>query len=394
MPFSEVSRMDQRLEFCRLADGPGANMAQLCARFGVSRQTGYVWLGRYREGGLAGMAERSRRPHGSPSQTGPQMEAAVLAVRAQHPAWGGRKIAAVLRAELGAAPSPSTVTAILRRNGVALNAGTGQRVYTRFEHDRPNALWQMDFKGHVALKTGARLHPLTVLDDHSRYALCVAACANERTETVKAHLMEIFRLYGLPDRIMTDNGPPWGNGPGDRFTPLGLFLIDQDIAITHARPYHPQTMGKDERFHRSLKAEALAGPAFDDLAAAQRGLDAFRESYNTRRPHEALGLRPPVTRYHASTRSYRETPAEPEYGPDDQLRRVDTCGHASLQGRKVRLPKAFRARAVAFRPTAADGVFDVFYRRQKIKTIDLRASSRRAQTVRDVPEHVSTMSPA
>lgn len=394
MPFSEVSKMDQRLEFCRLADAPGSNMAQLCARFGVSRQTGYVWLRRYRERGAAGMAERSRRPHGSPGRTDAQMEAAVLAVRAQHPAWGGRKIAAVLRAEQGASPSPSTVTAILRRNGVALNAGAGQAVYTRFEHDRPNALWQMDFKGHVGLKTGARLHPLTVLDDHSRYALCVAACANERTGTVQAHLARIFGLYGLPDRIMTDNGAPWGNGPGDRFTPLGLFLIDQDIGIVHARPYHPQTMGKDERFHRSLKAEALSGPAFEDLAAAQRGLDAFRESYNTRRPHEALGLRPPVTRYRASARSYNATPAEPEYGPDDQLRRVDTSGHASLQGRKVRLPKAFRTRAVAFRPTATDGVFDVFYRRQKIKTIDLRASDRRAKTVRDVPEQVSTMSPA
>lgn len=394
MPFSEVSKMDQRLEFCRLAEAPGANMARLCARFGVSRQTGYVWLGRYRALGAAGMTERSRRPSCSPLRSDPQTEAAVLAVRAQHPAWGGRKIAAVLRAERGASPAASTVTAILKRHGVALNAGAGKTVYTRFEHDRPNALWQMDFKGHVGLASGGRLHPLTVIDDCSRYALCVAACDNERTATVRAHLEAVFRVYGLPDRIMTDNGAPWGNGPGDRFTPLGVFLIDQDIGIVHARPYHPQTMGKDERFHRSLKAEALCGPAFADLERAQAGLDRFRHSYNTRRPHEALGLKPPVSRYQVSERAYREHPGEPEYGPDDQLRQVDASGHASLQGRKVRLPKAFRTRAVAFRPTAEDGVYDVFYRRQKIKTIDLRAPGPRAKTVRDVPEQVSTLSPA
>jgi len=394
MPFSEVSRMDQRLEFCRLADAPGANKAQLCARFGISRQTGYLWLSRYRETGAAGMAERSRRPLTSPGRTGEDVEAAVLAVRAEHPAWGGRKIAALLRQDRGVAPAASTVTAILKRHGVSLDAGAGRTVYTRFEHDRPNALWQMDFKGHVALASGARLHPLTVLDDHSRFSLCVAACADERTETVKSHLVEVLRIYGLPDRIMTDNGAPWGNGPGDRFTPLGLFLIDQDIAIIHARPYHPQTMGKDERFHRSLKAEALAGPAFADLAAAQHELDRFRESYNTRRPHEALGLVPPVTRYQASARSYRETPPPAEYGPDDRVRKIDTTGHASFQGRKVRVPKAFKTRAVAFRPTATDGVFDLFYRRQYIKTIDLRVPGPRAKTVRDVSERVSPMSPA
>jgi hypothetical protein len=134
-------------------------------------------------------------------------------VRAAHPAWGGRKIAAVLRRETGAAPSPSTVTAILKRHGVQLGANSAPGGFQRFEQERPNDLWQMDFKGHVPLREGGRLHPLTVLDDHSRYALVVAACGNERGETVKAHLIAAFRRYGLPGRIMTDNGSPWAPLP-------------------------------------------------------------------------------------------------------------------------------------------------------------------------------------
>lgn len=392
MPFNEVSKMDQRHEFCRLASRPGSNVSQLCAGFGISRTTGYKWLARYRALGEAGLAERSRRPLRTPGRVSAETEAAALGVRAAHPAWGGRKIAAVLRREQGASPSPSTVTAILRRHGVALSREAGGRPYTRFEHDRPNALWQMDFKGHVALRRSGRLHPLTVLDDHSRYALVVAACGDERGATVQARLIAAFRRYGLPERIMTDNGSPWGNGPADRYTPLGVFLIDQGIAIVHARPYHPQTMGKDERFHRSLKAEALAGPPFEDISAAAAALEAWREIYNTRRPHEALGLALPADRYAASTRPFAENPEPPDYGPDDIPRRVGAGGRTSFLGRTVRLPKAFKGRTVAFRPTARDGIFDVFYRHQRIKCIDITAPKNQHPTVNDVPELLSTMS--
>ena len=374
MPFREVSRMDERLEFVMLASVDGANVRGLCRRFGVSPTTRYKWLERWRVAGESGLREVSRRPRTSPLRSDAATEEAVLSIRAAHPAWGGRKIARRLK-DLGhaAPPAPSTVTAILRRHGIELGRfGGGERAFTRFERAQPNELWQMDFKGHVALSRG-RLHPLTVLDDHSRFAVVLSACADQRTETVRTQLVSAFRRYGLPDTLITDNGSPWGDGPGSPFTPLGVWLMEHDVKISHSRPYHPQTMGKDERFHRSLKAEVLSGPPFADLAAAGRAFDSWRSVYNTQRPHEALELGVPASRYQLSPRSYVETVAAFDYAPGDIVRRVQQGGHVSLLGRRGKVSKAFRGKTVAFRPTPQDGVFDAFFRTQFITTIDIRA---------------------
>jgi transposase InsO family protein len=385
--------MDRKREFVLLAQAEGANRQELCRRFGVSRTLGYRLLERWQAEGEAGLLERSRRPLGSPSRTSPEIEAVVLAVRAEHPAWGGRKIAAVLKRQGLAAPSPSTVTEILRRHGVELGAlGGGESAFIRFEHAAPNDLWQMDFKGHVAMRSG-RLHPLTVLDDHSRFCLVLGACADERTETVKDQLIKAFSRYGLPWRMTTDNGAPWGNGPGDPYTPLGVWLMEQDIGVGHSRPYHPQTQGKDERFHRTLKAEALAGPPFADLDHAARSLERWRDVYNTERPHEAIGLATPVQRYDSSPRSYRADVELFAYGPDDQLRRVQHNGWLSFKGRAVKIPKAFRGKTVALRPTLTDGRYDIVFRTKLITSIDLSKPMEHPHTVTDVPERLSRMSP-
>ena len=394
MPFHEVSRMDTRLEFVMLASEEGANFRQLCRRFEISPTTGYKWRYRWQTAGMAGLQEQSRRPQQSPLRSVVATEDAVLSVRAEHPAWGGRKIARRLR-DMGheEVPAPSTVTAILKRHGVALGTfGGGQSAFTRFERARPNELWQMDFKGHVALHIG-RLHPLTVLDDHSRFSIVLAACANEQTETVRQQLIIAFRRYGLPERLITDNGSPWGDGPGSPFTPLGVWLIEHGIRISHSRSYHPQTMGKDERFHRSLKAEVLSAPPFADIAAAASAFERWRNIYNTQRPHQALELAVPASRYQPSPRDYVETIAPFEYAPDDIVRRVQQGGHVSFLGRAVKLPKAFRSKAVAFRPATTDGVFDVVFRTQIIATVDIRPNDRRPESVHDVSEHPSTMSP-
>lgn len=373
MPFREVSRMDEKLEFVTLASGEVANMRELCRRFGVSATTGYKWLSRFGQAGEAGLEERSRRPLHSPRRSATAMEEAVLALRVQHPAWGGRKIARRLR-DLGheAVPAPSTVTAILRRHGIELGAfGGGQASYCRYERSQPNELWQMDFKGHVALAKG-RVHPLTVLDDHSRFSIVLGACANEQTGTVKDQLIGAFRRYGQPETMIIDNGAPWGDGPSNPFTALGVWLIEHGIRISHSRPYHPQTMGKDERFHRSLKAEVLSGPPFADLQAAQRAFDRWRTVYNTQRPHEALELAVPASRYQPSPRLYVEPIVPFDYAPGDITRRVQQTGQVNLLGRRLKLPKAFRGKTIAFRPTNQDGVFDAVFRTQFIVTIDIR----------------------
>jgi transposase InsO family protein len=394
MGFTGVSAMDRKQEFIRLALAEGANRRELCRRFGVSQTLAYRLLGRYQAEGLSGLEERSRRPLRSPARTSPAIEAAVLEVRAAHPAWGGRKIAAVLRRQGLPVPAPSTITQILRRHGIEVGAfGGGKAAFIRFEQPAPNDLWQMDFKGHVAMRSG-RLHPLTVLDDHSRFCPVLAACANERTATVRRCLSEAFERYGLPWRMSMDNGSPWGNGPADPFTPLGVWLMEQDIRVGHSRPFHPQTQGKDERFHRTLKAEALAGPPFETLDQAARHFEWWRGVYNTERPHQAIGMVPPIDRYVVSPRPYRSAIEPFAYGPDDQLRSVpEGDRRISFKNRLWGVPRAFAGKTVAVRPTSTDGLFEVFFRTTRIATIDLYDKNRQSQPVTDLPEQGSHMSP-
>ncbi len=340
----------------------------------VSPDRAYVWLGRYRLAGREGLCDRSRRPLSSPARSSAQMEAKVLAVRQEQPAWGGRKIQRVLRNDGETAPpATSTITDILRRHGKLDGPRTGQaRAFTRFEHPRPNDLWQMDFKGHFPLERG-RCHPLTVLDDHSRYALALEACADQRTATVRERLARTFRRYGLPDRILCDNGSPWGTaGSAERHTPLTIWLLDLDVAVSHGRPYHPQTQGKDERFHGTLVTEVLDRTGFADLDQAQAGFDAWREIYNTRRPHQAIDMDVPADRYAISPRPMPQTIAPPQYGPDDQVRKVQSRGWFTFKGRTFKCPKTFVGRPIALRATQTDGVFDVCYRRYRLAQVDLR----------------------
>ena len=261
VPFAERRVSDLRTEFVALARQPGANRRALCRRFGIAPTTGYKWLGRYAAEGGRGLQDRSRRPHRSPARTAPGMEQAVLALRAQHPTWGARKLR-VLLARQGVQPLPaaSTLTAILRRHDALDPAqGAGQpRAWQRFEHPHPNALWQMDFKAGWPCGAG-RCHPLTILDDHSRYALGLAACANQRTATVRAHLLTAFQRYGLPDRLLVDNGSPWGNHPAHPYTPLTVWLRRLGIAVSHSRPYHPQDAGQGRALPTAPCSATLGG---------------------------------------------------------------------------------------------------------------------------------------
>jgi transposase InsO family protein len=266
MPWQEVSVMDQRREFVRLAMQEGVNRRELCRRFGISPQTGYKWLVR-RAGGDEHLADRPRRPHSSPGRSTVAVEALVLTVRDEHPAWGARKIVRCLERDGHAPPAGSTVHAILRRHGrVDETGGTPGKPWQRFEKPAPNLLWQMDFKGRVTLMNGAACHPLTIVDDHSRYAVCLRAYGNEQSETVRSGLEATFHRYGLPDAMLVDNGSPWGDGPGQSWTRLGVWLLKLGVDVLHSRPYHPQTSGKNERFHRTLKAEVFALRRFRDLA--------------------------------------------------------------------------------------------------------------------------------
>lgn len=370
MGWQEVSVAKQRREFVMLASLEGANVAALCAWFGISRQTGHLWLRRFAAGEIA-FEDRSRRPHRSPRRLAGELEARILAVRDAHPAWGARKIAAVLRRNGLEPPAASTVHAVLSRHGrVAPDSAGG--AYGSFERDAPNALWQMDFKGRVRLGCGGLLHPLTIIDDHSRFAVGLAACADQQTRTVQAHLERVLRRHGLPEAIYVDNGSPWGGGVPGQWTPLRLWLLKLGIATIHARPYHPQGRGKNERFHRSLKAEVLAFAALRSVADAQAAFDRWRHVYNRERPHQALGFATPAERYRPSSRPFPETLPAPHYDHGEIVRRVGTTkAYVSFRNRRWKVPEAFRGETPAIRPRRPDGCFAVCFGAHRIASIDL-----------------------
>ena len=373
MPWNTVSAMSLRREFVMLALAEGCNRRELCRRFGISPKTGYKWLHRYQSNGPDGLQERSRRPHHSPQCTPEVIEQRIIALRHEHPDWGGRKLHRRLL-DLGHrdVPAPSTITDVLRRHGLLDPVTAGQvRDYQRFEHPYPNGLWQMDFKGHFALDRG-RCHPLTVLDDHSRFNLALRACENEQGVTVQAELTSTFRHYGLPERMLVDNGSPWGNDTRSRITPLTVWLMRLGIGVTHARPYHPQTLGKDERFHRTLKREVLSHTIFHHLEQCQQRFDHWRTAYNQERPHEALELDVPAKHYKPSRRTFPETLPSIEYGPGETVRKVQAKGELYYRGNIYRVPKALRGYPVALRPTNQDGIVSICFYQSQVSEIDLR----------------------
>jgi transposase InsO family protein len=376
MPWKEVSAVEQREEFVMLALAEGSCRRDLCRRYEISPTTGYKWLERYAEQGREGLVDRSRRPHASPRRTPEAIEAAVLALRDKHPAWGGRKLRRRLL-DLGhqAVPSASTITAILHREGRLDEAASAKhRAFQRFEKAAPNELWQMDFKGHFALAQG-RCHPLSLIDDHSRFAPGLEACANEQDVTVRERLTKVFRRYGMPWRILVDNGAPWGDDLDSRHTKLTVWLLRLGVAVSHGRPYHPQTQGKAERFHRSLAEEVLTRPTPKDLDECQRRFDAWRHVYNSERPHEALKLAVPLTRYRSSQRQFPEQMPPLDYDSTDIVRKVDANGRLSWNGRTFSVGKALKGLAVAIRPTIEDGRYNVCVGPHPLANIDLNETS-------------------
>lgn len=375
MPWLECTVMESRREFVMLAIQEGANVRELCRRFAISPKTGYKWLRRYADDGVAGLADRSRRPHLSPRQTPPTMVERICAMRRtpETRTWGGRKIHhALRRAAVADVPAPSTITRILA-DAALLRPDPDRTATTRFERAAPNDLWQLDFMGHRPLRQG-RVHPLTLVDDHSRYLLTLTATDREDLATVQGVLTAWFRRWGLPWEVLTDNGSPWGHEQQRTraWTRFEVWLLRLGIAVTHGRPAHPQTQGKVERLHGTIASDVFGTQVFADLAAAQVAFDTFRSCYNHDRPHEALTWAVPAERYAGSARPYPETLPELVYADDAEVRIVTGRGAISFRGYHIQLGKAFGGQRVGIVPTAGDGQFRVLYAHQPIGRFDLR----------------------
>ncbi len=355
---------EQRVSFVVAASRGEKSLSGLCQEFGISRPTGYLWLARYREQGLAGIAERSRRPARSPEQTAAEVEQQVVALRQRYPDWGARKLQELLR-QGGLELARSTVHRILLRQGLIGEDQHARLAPQRFERAAPNELWQMDFKGPLC--PAERVGPLSVLDDHSRYVVALRKVANTSGELVREHLQTAFCECGVPAGMLMDHGIPWWSAQSPRgFTKLSLWLMKQGIALHWGRIRHPQTQGKVERFHGELQRALQCRPARADL---QDWLDEFRWEHNHVRPHEALGMQTPVTRWRRSERAYDPNPPVWEYPSGSWVLKIDSDGKIKLKGEHWLISRALNGERV--RLVVLEQRVLVYYCRTLVRELDL-----------------------
>ena len=331
--------MDEKLSFvaeCLRGDLP---MVALCADYGISRKTGYKWLGRYRALGPEGLVDRSRAPRRHGRSMAPEVADAIVALRRERPHWGPRKLRAVLMRDRPdiAWPAASTMGDLLRAEGLVGSRRRRRRLAAPGRALRPaegpNEVWCIDFKGWFRTGDGARCDPLTVTDAYSRYLL---ACeiVPPRTAEVGAAVADLFARHGLPETIRSDNGPPFAGTGAGGLSRLSVGWVKAGIAVERIDPGRPQQNGRHERMHRTLKAETTRPPAASP-ACQQARFDRFREDFNVNRPHEALGQRPPAAFYAPSPRPCPARLEEPWYDAFHAVRRVRRDGSIKWGGELV-----------------------------------------------------------
>ncbi|MFI5333763.1 MAG: IS481 family transposase [Chlamydiales bacterium] len=355
-----------RQEFVAQVNAKVRSISQLCRDYKITRKTAYKWIHRFSTDGAIGLYDRSRRPCHMPLRVDKDQVQLILDCRDKYPAWGAKKLRQILinegRANL---PSLSSFNRILaRENRISPEEIEKRRQFIRFERKNPNELWQMDFKGHFEISEG-RCHPLTVLDDCSRFSISLKACSSENKIVVRRALEEAFHEYGLPLAMTMDNGSPWKGYPGQRLSDLTVWLMRLGIKISHSRPNHPQTQGKDERFHRTLKEEVLKFHNFRSLIDAQSQFDEWREIYNYIRPHEALEMQCPGQKYRQSERKYTGYLAPIEYRLEDTVKKVGDNGEVSFMGHRIYVGSFLKGEHIALRQRK-EREWDIYYVESRI----------------------------
>ena len=367
MPWESRTVEDQRKEFAQAAVCCN-NFSALCREFGITRHTGYKWIERYSTG--QPLTDLSRRPHTSPSRTPEAVEQLILTVRLDNPGWGAKMIRDVLIQDgYKNIPCAKTVNNILHRyNCISPEESQKRQPFTRFEKELCNQMWQADFKGEFRMVDGNYCYPLDIMDDHSRFAIRVEPRLGTANVVIPV-FTEAFREFGLPDSILSDNGAQFA-GFRKGYTQFERWLMDLDILPIHGRIKHPQTQGKIERFHRSMKQELLNHTTIANIEDAKYKLSAWRDKYNNIRPHEALGRKRPVDVYRPSQRQYNEKIEKYEYGGEHHVIKVNSWGYARFDKWQVYLSETMRNQYIEFRPTPNGETFIACYRNFKIAEFD------------------------
>ena len=362
MPWEEKTVTMSRKEFVERVLRNEKTKSALCREYGISRVTGDKWIGRYLKG--ESMEDLSRTPHNHPNKIPAETEAEIVRMRLKEPALGAKKIKRMMENNNMKAPAKSTINEVLRRNGlITPEASLAAQHHQRFQKEEPNEMWQADFKGNFLMRNGDRCHPLSIIDDCSRFCICADALPNEQFQSTKEAFTGAFKLYGLPKSILCDNGTPWGSSQSTAITGFEVWLMEQGVLTVHIRPQHPQCQGKVERFNGSYKRERLKYYVPKDLTDAQRCRDEYRKFYNDVRPHEAIGMDTPSEHYFPSTREYSDLIAPWEYESGGEMHRIKSSGYLTFRGQGYYLSEGLREKDVVLYPAEdEDGVFLVVFR--------------------------------
>lgn len=370
MPWEERTVYQMREEFVKRAQEKGASLAALCREYGITRRTGYKWL--ERAGAGESLGDRSRRPS-KIHRIAAEMEKEIVEYREKYPALGAVKLQRMMENEgYKGLPSAKTFNNVFKRNGlITREAGMKATPCRRFEREQPNDLWQGDFLGHFPLGNGERCHPLNILDDHSRYNLCMEPMRSETFKEIQPVMVRLFEANGKPKAFLCDNGNPWGTVQSTGYTRFEVWLMDHGILTIHGRPRHPQTQGKDERFNQTMRRELLRASVLKDWEETAAKFNEYREFYNKVRPHHALNLDTPSQHYRRSDREYSGEIAEWEYPEGTSLRKVKNSGFLTWKGQGYFLSEAFGGKTIAVRESRIEGCVSLFYRQFRIGRIDI-----------------------
>ena len=374
MPWKECSVVDERLRFvARLLEGEA--MTEVCREFGISRKTGYKIFERYKEHGLEALTDRSRRPVRFANQLPAQLESLIVTAKRDKPHWGARKIRELLLRRLPGdlrVPAQSTIHAVLHRHGLVRVPGRPRRRATGTPLSAglvPNDLWCADFKGEFKLGNGHYCYPLTVTDHASRFVLMCEALGSTREDLAVTAFEQLFRERGLPQAIRSDNGVPFASPNGlFNLSKLAVWWLRLGIAIERIKPGRPTQNGRHERMHLTLKREATRPPGMNSLQQQAR-FDAFRQEFNTERPHEALGMKRPAEIYAASPRPYFGLP-DLTYPLHDRDVVVTACGRICMHRKKINLSTVLAGQRLGIKEVD-DGLWIVSFMRYDLGFIDL-----------------------
>ena len=391
MPWKEQRLETMREEFVKRVLAHEKSKSALCREYGISRPTGDKWIARY----LAGekLLDLSRAPKSRPNKTDPAIEQKIVAYREQYPAIGAVKMRRIMENDhYTDLPSARTFNEIFKRNGlITKEASEAATPYEHFEKTYSNEMWQADFKGHFAMENGVRCHPLNIIDDHSRMNLCCEPLLSETFAEIKPCMERIFQEYGMPFSFLCDNGNPWGTQQSTGFTSFEVWLMELGILTMHGRILHPQTQGKEERFNGSFTKECLKYHKIRDQADAAKIFSEYREFYNNVRPHMALNLDVPASRYEPSPRQYPTKISEWEYSDDLTVHNVKSTGYITIKGQGYFLSEAFGNKQIAFRESSKGAhLINLYFRQFRIGQIDIEKrvfTFKRAYLIEGDPRH-------